>query len=234
MYEFVEENYKSILEKIKNVCLKIDRNPSEITLVGISKKQSMEKLRRAEKFGLQHFGENLVQELCEKYSLLPDVVWHFVGHLQTNKVKKIIDKIDYVHSLDSLKLAQVIDREASRENKKIKCFIQVNIGHEKTKSGLEEKTVVNFYEQVRKLKNIEVIGLMCIPPYHENPEDMRGFFRKMKELNNRLSLKELSMGMSHDFPVALEEGATFLRIGEALFGNRPSNSIGYEIDKKRK
>ena len=170
--------------------------------------------------GLKHFGENLSEELCEKYPLLPDVTWHFVGHLQTNKVKKIIDKIAYLHSLDSLKLARIVDKEGVAYNKKIKCFIQVNIGHEDTKSGVEEKEVASFYEKVKKLKNIELIGLMCLPPYFENPESTRKFFKKMKELNNRLSLKELSMGMSHDFEVALEEGATFLRIGEALFGKR--------------
>lgn len=219
-HEFIEENYKSILKKIKKICGDVHRNPSEITLVGISKKQPIERLQEAKKMGLKHFGENLSEELCEKYPLLPDVTWHFVGHLQTNKVKKIIDKIAYLHSLDSLKLARIVDKEGVAYNKKIKCFIQVNIGHEDTKSGVEEKEVASFYEKVKKLKNIELIGLMCLPPYFENPESTRKFFKKMKELNNRLSLKELSMGMSHDFEVALEEGATFLRIGEALFGKR--------------
>ena len=219
-HEFIEENYKSILKKIKKICGEVHRNPSEITLVGISKKQPIERLQEAKKMGLKHFGENLSEELCEKYPLLPDVTWHFVGHLQTNKVKKIIDKIAYLHSLDSLKLAHIVDKEGATHSKKIKCFIQVNIGHEDTKSGVEEKEVASFYEKVKKLKNIELIGLMCLPPYFENPESTRKFFKKMKELNNRLSLKELSMGMSHDFEVALEEGATFLRIGEALFGKR--------------
>ena len=219
-YEFVEENFKSVLERIKKTCVKVNRNPSRITLVGISKKQSLEKLRQAEKAGLKHYGENAVQELCKKYPSLPDMTGHFVGHLQTNKAKKIVDKISYIHSLDSLKLAEILDQEAARYEKKINCFIQVNIGDEKTKSGLKEQDVFPFYESVKKYKNLKIIGLMCIPPYDENPESSRGHFKKMNELREKLKLSELSMGMSHDFEIALEEGATFLRIGEALFGKR--------------
>ena len=212
---------ESILERISKTCIKTNRNPSDITLVGISKKQSIAKLQNAKENGLKHFGENIAQELLRKSDVLPsDIIWHFVGHLQINKVKKIIDKVSYIHSLDSLKLAQVVDREAAKHGKKMKCFIEVNIGQEETKSGLEEKELDAFYEEIKKLKNIQIIGLMCIPPYCEKPEDMRVYFRKMKELNDKLFLKELSMGMSHDFEIALEEGATFLRVGEALFGKR--------------
>ena len=216
----VKENLKKIQRKIKKICSK-KRNPQEITLIGISKKQPIEKIKEAYEAGLRHFGENTAQEFLEKYNKLPhDIVWHFVGHLQKNKVKLIIDKISFLHSLDSFELAEEIEKKAAHINRKINCFIEVNVGKEKTKFGIDEREIENLLSQLKQLPHLNIIGLMCLPPFEVEVERIRPYFSKLKKLSQTHSLHCTSMGMSHDFEVAIEEGATHLRIGETLFGER--------------
>ncbi len=217
----IKKNLKEIQEKIVKTCTRANRNPQEITLIGISKKQPLEKMKEAYKAGLRHFGENTVQEFLEKYNKLPkDVTWHFVGHLQKNKVKRIMDKISFLHSLDSLPLAEEVEKRALQVGKIIHCFIEVNIGREKLKFGIDEKEIKNLLFQLKKSPHIKVIGFMCLPPFDLEVEKVRPYFSKLKKLGETYKLHNISMGMSHDFEVAVEEGATHVRIGEALFGKR--------------
>ncbi|MBI2027325.1 MAG: YggS family pyridoxal phosphate-dependent enzyme [Deltaproteobacteria bacterium] len=207
--------------------------PPNVTLIGVSKKQTPEKIEEAYKAGLRHFGENTVQEFEKKYeSPLPlgaphqgrrdkmdKIFWHFIGHLQKNKVKKIIGKIDYLHSLDSVELAKEIDKKLG-SGVVLKCFVQVNISKEPSKHGVFPEDLCWFLNQLYQFPHITIQGLMCIPPYYENPENVRRHFKDMKKLAQKFGLKDLSMGMSHDYKIAIEEGATYIRIGEALFGIR--------------
>ncbi len=168
-----------------------------------------------------HFGENKIQEALEKWlnvkNDFPSLKLHMLGKIQTNKVKFIIPLFDYIHSLDNLKLAEKIANEQEKKNKKPKIFIQVNIGNEKQKSGIDLNNLEKFYEECSKNLGLDIVGLMCLPPQNKEPKE---FFKHTEHLNNRLKLKELSMGMSHDYSDAVKFGATFLRIGSKIFGKR--------------
>ena len=202
--------------------------PKEVQLIAVSKGHRLEKIKEAVECGLTSFGENYVQEFLEKWGTMgEDIQWHFIGHLQTNKVKYIIDKVSSIDSVDSLKLFQTIEKEAQKIQKKIPILIEINIGEEKTKSGILPKDAHSLLQALPKSSWVEFQGLMAIPPYFEDPEKSRPYFKKMSTLQKELQrqfpqffLKELSMGMTHDFKIAIEEGATQIRIGEVSFGNR--------------
>ena len=189
-------------------------------IVAVSKTFKLEKIMPLIEFGHQDFGENKVQEAIDKWSDVkvqkPKINLHLIGKLQTNKVKKAFQVFDYIHSLDSEKLAKKIADEEKNQNKKIKLFIQLNLGDEDQKSGLDRNNLLEFYDYCKKL-NLNIIGLMCIPPFNEESEK---YFEEMKMFKNKLSLNELSMGMSSDFLKAIKHESTYLRIGSNIFGKR--------------
>ncbi|MFZ2463005.1 MAG: YggS family pyridoxal phosphate-dependent enzyme [Caldibacillus thermoamylovorans] len=220
----VESNLQIITEKIAKACEKVGRDPEEVTIIAVTKYVTIERAQEALKAGIIHLGENRDQELLKKYEVLGNQpIWHFIGTLQTRKVKKIIDKVDYIHSLDRLSLAEEIHKRA---NRKIPCFVQVNVSGEESKHGLPPEEVLPFIQQLAMYSNIEIIGLMTMAPYIKDEQILRNCFRSLKQLQDEIQnlklpyapCKELSMGMSNDYEIAVEEGATFVRIGTSLVG----------------
>ncbi|MDL0418543.1 YggS family pyridoxal phosphate-dependent enzyme [Caldifermentibacillus hisashii] len=220
----VESNLQIITEKIAKACEKVGRDPEEVTIIAVTKYVTIERAQEALKAGIIHLGENRDQELLKKYEVLGNQpIWHFIGTLQTRKVKKIIDKVDYIHSLDRLSLAEEIHKRA---NRKIPCFVQVNVSGEESKHGLPLGEVLPFIQQLAMYSNIEIVGLMTMAPYIKDEQILRNCFRSLKQLQDEIqNLKlpyapctELSMGMSNDYEIAVEEGATFVRIGTSLVG----------------
>jgi hypothetical protein len=219
---------------VASACLRAGRAPAEVTLVAVSKTVSPIRIRAAMEAGIRVFGENRVQEAETKIAELREVAnkyqveWHLIGHLQSNKARRAVELFDAVHSVDSLKLAERLDRLAEEISKRLPVFIEVNLGGESSKAGVEPKAVLSLIEQMSALPALEIKGLMAVPPYLEDAEGVRPFFRRLRELRDeaqRLELAgeqfcELSMGMSHDFEIAIEEGATFVRLGTAIFGAR--------------
>ncbi len=223
----IKENIEKILSKIKNSAQKCGRDPDSVKLVAVSKTFPAELVIEAVNAGLKDFGENYVQDFLTKYDKLEkyQVKWHFIGHVQTNKVKYIYDKISLLHTLDSVKLAEKLNKKLTEVNRILNALIQINIGREPNKYGIFEEEVETFLEQMEKYKHINITGFMTIPPFFEKKEEVRPLFAKMRMLLEKFStynenLKELSMGMSHDFDIAIEEGATIIRIGTAIFGER--------------
>lgn len=222
------DNIEAVYEVIERAAAKSGRTKEDIHLVAATKMQPIEKLIEARDCGLKVFGENKVQELVEKYPHITDVSWHLIGHLQKNKVKYIIDKVHMIHSVDSLELAQEIDKRASKISKVMPVLIQINIGRETTKSGIMEEQLYELCEELSELENIKVQGLMAIPPAEKEKGESRSYFRQMKNLYDRVSamgykgfdFKYLSMGMTEDFEEAIEEGANIIRVGTGLFGKR--------------
>ena len=208
------------LEKIKSNIATIKVN-KPINIIAVSKTFNLDHIQPLIDHGHTHFGENKVQEALEKWSDIKNnqksLKLHMIGKLQTNKVKFVIPLFDYIHSLDNVKLAQKISLEQKKLNKKLKIFIQVNIGDEEQKSGINKKDVSSFYEKCSNEFDLDIIGLMCIPPAKT---DMKNYFAEMNELNKSIGLKELSMGMSSDFLEATIHGATYIRIGSKIFGER--------------
>ncbi|MDW7973611.1 MAG: YggS family pyridoxal phosphate-dependent enzyme, partial [Thermodesulfovibrio sp.] len=204
--------------------LRVGREPDDIKLIAVTKSQPVDKIKEAIDYGLRIFGENRVQEAKIKIAELKNfnIQWHMIGHLQTNKVKDAVNLFEVIHSVDSEKLAKFIDKEAEKRGKIQRVLIQVKLSEEDTKYGIKEEEVEKLIEVCLNLKNIKVEGLMTIPPYFENPEDVRPYFKKLRQIRDELNrkgydfIKELSMGMSNDFEVAIEEGATMVRIGTAL------------------
>jgi hypothetical protein len=215
-------------ERILRACERAGRKRGEVMLLGVSKSQPPEKIRKLFTCGLKSFGENRVQEFLKKYEELEDlsIDWHFIGRLQSNKVKYILDKVSLIHSLDRESLLEELQKRAEKAGKVQHVLIEVNVGCEETKGGVEPSELKGFFEKVLKAQNLKVLGLMCIPPYREDPQEVRPYFRTLRRLKEELeiefsvSLPHLSMGMSHDFEVAVEEGATIVRIGTLLFGER--------------
>lgn len=225
-------NYERVLEKLEIAAEKSGRDKKEITLLAATKTVDPDTINYAIEKGITHIGENRVQELLSKHSLLKPVHSHFIGHLQTNKVKDIIDKVEMIESVDSLKLANEISKQALKRGITMDVLLEVNIGGEESKSGFTPEEVEKAVEEVAKLPAIRVKGLMAIPPAADLPEESRKYFRKMYKLfidiqgktidNSNMSV--LSMGMSNDFDIAAEEGATLVRVGTSLFGRRIYNN----------
>jgi pyridoxal phosphate enzyme (YggS family) len=229
--EQLKENLEKVRERILQACSRANRNCSEITLLGATKTKPAYILRWAYELGLDTFGENRVQEFLKKWEELKDlnIHWHFIGQLQSNKVKYILDKVELIHSVDRPSLVNEIQKRAEKKNiEKVNILIEVNTGEEETKAGVHGKDeLFRLTEYILKhAPRITIKGLMTIPPYKENPEDVRPYFAYLRNLKReleeefKLNLPHLSMGMSHDFEIAIEEGATIVRIGSAIFGER--------------
>lgn len=223
-------NLQDIQEKIQNACQKVGREISDITIIAVTKQVSTERAIEALDAGLTHLGENRPEGLLEKHQIIADrATWHYIGSMQTRKVRKVIDQIDYLHSLDRISLAQEIDK---RVNHTVNCFVQVNVSGEESKHGLVPEEVPAFIEQIADYPHIRVVGLMTMAPNTEDREVIRNVFKGLKRLQLEIASKgyvnapctELSMGMSNDYEIAIEEGATFVRIGTALVGNERRDS----------
>jgi hypothetical protein len=216
----------AVQARIERAAARSARRPEAVTLVAVSKTIPPEGIREALACGVRILGENRVQEAREKIALLGGAAsWHLVGHLQTNKAKLAVQLFDCIHSLDSVRLAAELDRCAESAGKRQRCLIEVNVGDEPQKSGTSPAEVREILEAARRLPHLAIEGLMAVPPFLEDPEDVRPYFRKLRLLREAccaegFALRELSMGMTHDFEVAVEEGATLVRIGTALFGPR--------------
>lgn len=225
---FIAENVKRVRERVGRAAARCGRNPDEITIVGVSKTFPVELIQAAFDAGLRHFGENRIQEWESKQPRLAalNATWHFIGHLQSNKVRRAATLFHRIDSVDSVSLAQKINSAAAEENKRIPVLIEVHLGGEISKTGVAETDLTALAETIAGLPNLELLGLMTIPPYFENSEDARPFFCKLRGLRDALAahlgmkLPVLSMGMSHDFEVAIEEGATEIRVGTDIFGAR--------------
>ncbi len=228
----IEQNIKDI-QKIKgDTAVKSGRKPEDVLLVGVTKTRSIDEINEAIDCGITDIGENKVQEVMDKYEHIKPVKWHFIGHLQTNKVKYIIDKIDLIHSVDSKKLVDEIEKRASKIDRKIDILIQVNAAMEESKFGISENETKDMIQYIlENCPHICIKGLMCIAPFEENPEEVAVFFRTVKKQydefseikHNNLDFKYLSMGMSNDFEVAILEGSNLVRVGTAIFGARNYN-----------
>ncbi len=223
------ENYESVLQEVRKACEKAGRNENEVSLIAVSKTKPVSDIQTLYDHGVRIFGENKVQELCDKYDSLPkDIQWHMIGHLQRNKVKYIIDKVALIHSVDSLRLAQTIQEEAKKKNVIANILIEVNVAEEESKFGLHCDEVLSLIQEISTFSNIRVQGLMTIAPYTENEEENRQYFRKLKKLAvdikaksiDNIHMDTLSMGMTGDYRTAIEEGATYVRVGTGIFGER--------------
>ena len=228
----IAENLFKVKERIELSALRAGRDPKEIRLVAVSKGQPIERIMEGIEAGVEILGENFVQEARWKIEAInanPDLRrdWHMVGHLQSNKAKRAVELFEMIHSVDSLRLAEEIDRQAERRGKVMPVLIEVNLSGEEGKFGVRRDEALNLIRRALEFKNIDVLGLMTMPPLFEEPELSRPYFVALRSLRDELreklphlELKELSMGMSADFEVAIEEGATMVRIGTAIFGPR--------------
>ena len=225
----LKENLAKVEENIQAACDRAGRKREEVTLIAVSKTKPVEMLQEAYDLGVRVNGENKAQELASKYEVLPkDIHWHMIGHMQRNKVKYIIDKVDLIHSVDSVRLAETIDKEAEKHNVTANILIEVNVAKEESKFGLMPEEVPVFVEQISKFSHIRVKGLMTIAPFVENPEDNRPVFAHLRKLSvdiakkniDNITMSILSMGMTNDYQVAIEEGATMVRVGTGIFGAR--------------
>ena len=228
----LKENLQKVEERIAAACMRAGRRREDVTLIAVSKTKPVDMLREAYDLGIRVFGENKVQELTEKYDRLPeDIRWHMIGHLQTNKVKYIVGKTELIHSVDSLKLAEMIEKESQKHGCVTDILVEVNLAEEESKFGLRMEEVIPFIEKIVQYPHINVRGLMTIAPFVENPEENRTIFADLHKLyvdikeknidNGTVSI--LSMGMTNDYEVAIEEGATMVRIGTGIFGARNYN-----------
>lgn len=225
----IAANYQRIMETIRTTSKRCGRDPSEIRLLAASKSQSAAQVQAAIGAGIRLFGENYVQEARAKSEGVKESVeWHMIGHLQRNKVKAALELFSLIQSLDSVELARELDKGGKKRGQIVRTLVEVNLGGEETKTGIAKDNVASLLREVGMLSHLRVEGLMVIPPFRENPEALRPYFRTLRELKVELQgleipnvdLKELSMGMTHDYPVAIEEGATLVRIGTAIFGPR--------------
>ena len=228
----IKENIEAINRKKDEVAGRASREPGEVLLVAVTKTRTAEEINEAVDAGVTDIGENKVQEILDKYEKVQPVRWHMIGHLQTNKVKYIIDKVSMIHSVDSLRLAEEINRRAGQNQIVMDILVQVNSAQEESKFGISTEETGKLIEDIlSSCSNIRIKGLMCIAPYADNPEDVRIYFREVKQLYDRFSLIEhpkldfqyLSMGMSHDYEAAILEGSNLIRVGTAIFGERNYN-----------
>ncbi len=239
MNDHVKENLAQIEARIQAACDRSGRDRKDVLLIAVSKTKPAAMIREAIEAGIRDFGENKVQELCEKYEEIhgtdengneihPPMNWHLIGHLQRNKVKYIVDKACLIHSVDSMRLAEEIQKEAVKKDCQVNVLVEVNIGEEETKSGVAKEEAAQLVKEISALDRVHIKGLMAIAPPADDPEESRIYFRQMARLREEIrqmelpgvEMKELSMGMTGDFEVAIEEGATMIRVGTAIFGGR--------------
>ncbi|MFG6384423.1 MAG: YggS family pyridoxal phosphate-dependent enzyme [Lachnospiraceae bacterium] len=228
----VKENLVEVKENIRRACEKSGRTPEEVTLIAVSKTKPISMIEEAYREGNRDFGENKVQEILDKYPVLPtDIRWHMIGHLQRNKVKYIIDKVYLIHSVDSLRLAEEISSQAAKKQVDVNILIEINIAQEESKFGISRIEALQLVEDIAQLPHIYIKGLMTVAPFVENPEENREYFRQIKKLSvdimkkniDNVNMSVLSMGMTGDYMVAIEEGATMVRVGTGIFGERTYN-----------
>lgn len=225
----ITENLEKVKERIQKACARSGRNPEDVTLVAVSKTKPEEDIMELYRAGQRDFGENYIQELREKHDHLPkDIRWHMIGHLQRNKVKYIAEYVTLIHSVDSIELARTIEKEAVKHNRVIPVLIEVNVAGEESKFGVSLEEAPKLVEEISALPHVEVRGFMTSAPFVEDPEEDRPVFRSLHELSVDMNSKNhnngnvdvLSMGMTNDFEVAVEEGSTMVRVGTAIFGKR--------------
>ncbi len=231
----VVDNYKYIREQVETTARNCGRNPEDITLIAVSKTKPLSDIEELIQIGVDDFGENKVQELCDKYeNVSKPVRFHLIGHLQTNKVKYVVDKACLIHSVDTVKLAKEIQKEAFKKQVTAQILIEVNVAEEESKFGLRVDEVIPFIEAISGYPNVHINGLMTIAPFVENSEENRNYFRTLKQLSldiiskniDNVDMNVLSMGMTNDYKVAIEEGATMVRVGTAIFGARNYSNKG--------
>jgi pyridoxal phosphate enzyme (YggS family) len=222
----IKENLLRVMERIEKAAQRSKRDPSEIKLVAVSKTVEAARIKEAIEAGVSILGENYVQEAKRKIEEIGrSVAWHFIGHLQSNKAKYVVYLFDMIHSLDNIPLAEELSRRAEQADRMIKVLIEINLSGEATKFGTDEGEILNLARRILQLSHLSLEGLMTMPPYFDSPEMSRPYYVKLRELKERLvregiPMKELSMGMSNDFEIAIEEGATYVRVGTAIFGPR--------------
>ena len=226
------ENLNKIEDNVDAACRKAGRSRDEVTLIAVSKTKPVEMLSTIYNQGIRDFGENKVQEMCDKMEQLPsDIRWHMIGHLQTNKVKYIVGHTTLIHSVDSLHLAKEIEKQAEKKDVTVDILVEVNIAEEESKFGIHKEETYELVRQIAALPHVHICGLMTIAPYVENPEDNRMYFRGIRQLSvdiaeqniDNVDMDVLSMGMTGDYMVAIEEGATMVRVGTGIFGERNYN-----------
>lgn len=230
--DMISKNIETVKQNIINACERVGRNLDEVTLIAVSKTKPNEMLMEAYNQGMRDFGENYVQELTEKTAELPkDIRWHMIGHLQRNKVKYVVGNVTLIHSVDSMRLANEISKEAVKKNCEVDILVEINVASEDTKFGITVENAPEMIEKMSKLPGINIKGLMTSAPYVEKGEKNRKFFKQLKQLAvdikdkniDNVSMELLSMGMTNDYEVAVEEGATIVRVGTAIFGARDYN-----------
>lgn len=230
----IKENLDRVKQNIEQACKESGRPADSVKLIAVSKTKPLEDLQQAYAYGCRDFGENKVQELVEKYEKMPkDIRWHMIGHLQRNKVKYIVDKVYLIHSVDSLRLAEEISKEAVKQHVNVSVLVEVNVAGEESKFGTDVEAAVCLVEEIAKLPGICVKGLMTIAPYVENAEENRIYFAKLKQIYvdiinkniDNIYMEELSMGMTGDYQVAITEGATYVRVGTGIFGERQYDTV---------
>lgn len=227
----IAENIENVQNRIKRAAEKVGRDAKEIKLVTVTKTVDVNRIKEAVEAGLRIFGENRVQEAqkkvasCEFRVPSGKIEWHFIGHLQTNKAKYAVQLFDMIHSIDSTALAEELNKQAAKINKIQDALIEVKLSEEETKHGVPKNELMELIESTKDMKNLNILGLMTIPPFFDDAEKTRLYFKRLREIRDEaekrgFKLPELSMGMSHDFEIAIEEGATMVRIGTAIFGER--------------
>jgi len=226
----IKNNFDKIDQQLMDTAISCGREPDTIQLIAVSKRKSVETIRQGILAGAKHLGENYIQEAIEKIDIIgkETACWHFIGHLQSNKAKFAVKYFDYIHTVDTLKLAKAIDKQAKKMDKIQKILVQVNISKEETKSGTSTKETLQLAEQISFLENVSLQGLMCMPPFFSDPENARIYFKQLGRIKEKIialklenvSMEHLSMGMSNDFKVAIEEGSTMVRVGTSIFGRR--------------
>lgn len=225
----IQENIKAVEENIKAACEMCGRDVEDVTLIAVSKTKPVSMLQEAYDYGCRDFGENKVQELVDKWEQMPkDIRWHMIGHLQRNKVKYIVDKVYLIHSVDSVRLAEEISKEAGKKGVTVFILIEINVAGEESKFGTTCEEACHLVEEIAKLPHIMIKGLMTIAPYVENAEENRQYFEKLRQIYvdikqkniDNVYMESLSMGMTGDYEVAVTEGATYVRVGTGIFGER--------------
>lgn len=229
----ISENIETIKMNVQRAAEKVNKTIDDITIIAVTKTVDSDRAIEAIDSGLYNLGENRVQEFNNKYSVIKDkdVKWHIIGHLQTNKVKYVVGKVELIHSLESIPLAEEINKRAKQQGIIANVLIELNLGGEESKFGLDENSVFEFAKSIEQYDHIRVMGMMTVAPYDENPENIRWVFKKMKSIFDEMSnlnlinfeMKYLSMGMTNDYEIAIEEGSNMIRVGTAIFGSRNYN-----------
>lgn len=226
--DIISKNLDIIRNNIEKACIKANRKIDDIDIIGVTKTIDIERIKILKELGINTFGENKAQEFLEKYDEIDNVSWHFIGNLQTNKVKYIIDKVKLIQSVNSIRLLEEINKRALNSNIVMPILLEINIANEQSKYGLIEQDLPYILENMQKFKNVILNGLMCVAPFVENPRQNAQYFGKMRKLfidikhknKDNINMKYLSMGMTNDYEVAIEEGANIVRIGTGIFGRR--------------